>query len=230
MAASRASIVDHVRAMLEFQATGAEVFDNGNLIRTQAREGGVANAFDIRSSPKPICARCSPAPSAPSAGWRCRARRAISPASTTWCWRCFPTTRSSPTGSGWRAKTCRSRGCPPASPGSAMASARRWRGGQRAGRLRRAQGADRLFPRSSRCRRHGASQHHDRADEGRLGRHRRLAAARCDAALLVDGRSRRRPFRRRRLCRLYDQLRRDAGGTERPMAPRLGDERLESTR
>ncbi len=48
MAASRASIVDHVKAMLEFQAKGAEVFDNGNLIRTQAREGGVANAFDIR--------------------------------------------------------------------------------------------------------------------------------------------------------------------------------------
>ncbi|MBW9062552.1 urocanate hydratase [Rhizobium herbae] len=48
MAASRASIVDHVKAMLEFQARGAEVFDNGNLIRTQAREGGVANAFDIR--------------------------------------------------------------------------------------------------------------------------------------------------------------------------------------
>lgn len=48
MAASRASIVDHVKAMLEFQVKGAEVFDNGNLIRTQAREGGVANAFDIR--------------------------------------------------------------------------------------------------------------------------------------------------------------------------------------
>jgi urocanate hydratase len=48
MAASRASIVDHVRAMLEFQGKGSEVFDNGNLIRTQAREGGVSNAFDIR--------------------------------------------------------------------------------------------------------------------------------------------------------------------------------------
>ncbi|MAM13532.1 MAG: urocanate hydratase [Rhizobiaceae bacterium] len=47
MAASRASIADHVRAMLTFQQEGAEVFDNGNLIRTQAREGGVANAFDI---------------------------------------------------------------------------------------------------------------------------------------------------------------------------------------
>jgi urocanate hydratase len=47
MAASRLSIVDHVRAMLAFQAKGAEVFDNGNLIRTHARDGGVANAFDI---------------------------------------------------------------------------------------------------------------------------------------------------------------------------------------
>lgn len=47
MAASRASIVEHVRAMLAFQAAGAEVFDNGNLIRTHARDGGVSNAFDI---------------------------------------------------------------------------------------------------------------------------------------------------------------------------------------
>jgi urocanate hydratase len=47
MAASRASIVEHVSAMLEFQKRGSEVFDNGNLIRTQAREGGVDNAFDI---------------------------------------------------------------------------------------------------------------------------------------------------------------------------------------
>jgi len=48
MAASRTSIVEHVNAMLEFQRRGAEVFDNGNLIRTQARDGGVANAFDIK--------------------------------------------------------------------------------------------------------------------------------------------------------------------------------------
>jgi urocanate hydratase len=33
--------------MLDFQKMGSEVFDNGNLIRTQAREGGVAAAFDI---------------------------------------------------------------------------------------------------------------------------------------------------------------------------------------
>jgi len=47
MSASRASIAAQVRAMLSFQAKGAEVFDNGNLIRTQAHEGGVENAFDI---------------------------------------------------------------------------------------------------------------------------------------------------------------------------------------
>lgn len=47
MALSRASIVPHVRAMLDFQRHGSVVFDNGNLIRTQAKEAGVANAFDI---------------------------------------------------------------------------------------------------------------------------------------------------------------------------------------
>ncbi|PYF09905.1 urocanate hydratase [Rhodobacter viridis] len=45
--AGRASIAAHVSAMLEFQSRGAEVFDNGNLIRTQAKQGGVENAFDI---------------------------------------------------------------------------------------------------------------------------------------------------------------------------------------
>jgi urocanate hydratase len=47
MAEGRASIARHVRAMLGFQRAGAVVFDNGNLIRSQALEGGVADAFDI---------------------------------------------------------------------------------------------------------------------------------------------------------------------------------------
>jgi urocanate hydratase len=47
MGASRASIAEHVRAMLDFQRRGSEVFDNGNLIRTHAREAGVTEAFDI---------------------------------------------------------------------------------------------------------------------------------------------------------------------------------------
>jgi urocanate hydratase len=47
MQENRATIVRHVRAMLGLKAAGAVVFDNGNLIRTQAREGGVTDAFDI---------------------------------------------------------------------------------------------------------------------------------------------------------------------------------------
>jgi urocanate hydratase len=46
--ASRDTIARHVRAMLGFKREGAVVFDNGNLIRTQAREGGVTDAFDIQ--------------------------------------------------------------------------------------------------------------------------------------------------------------------------------------
>src|SRR5215472_15082835 len=47
MAESTRSIVRHVKAMLALQKAGAIVFDNGNLIRTQARAGGVENAFAI---------------------------------------------------------------------------------------------------------------------------------------------------------------------------------------
>ncbi|MEH2480814.1 urocanate hydratase [Nitrobacteraceae bacterium AZCC 2146] len=47
MQESMASIVRHVTAMLEFQRKGAIVFDNGNLIRTHAKNGGVEKAFDI---------------------------------------------------------------------------------------------------------------------------------------------------------------------------------------
>ncbi|MDP3580999.1 MAG: urocanate hydratase, partial [Ignavibacteria bacterium] len=44
---SRKTIVTHVKAMLEFQARGAVAFDYGNNIRGEAKENGVANAFDI---------------------------------------------------------------------------------------------------------------------------------------------------------------------------------------
>ncbi|HEV3028454.1 MAG TPA: urocanate hydratase, partial [Planctomycetota bacterium] len=37
----------HVRAMLDFQKRGSVVFDYGNNIRWEARENGVADAFDI---------------------------------------------------------------------------------------------------------------------------------------------------------------------------------------
>ncbi len=44
---SRKTIVEHVKAMLEFQKRGSIVFDYGNNIRGEAKENGVANAFDI---------------------------------------------------------------------------------------------------------------------------------------------------------------------------------------
>jgi urocanate hydratase len=44
---AKASIVKHVEAMLEFQKAGSVVFDYGNNIRGQAKEGGLASAFDF---------------------------------------------------------------------------------------------------------------------------------------------------------------------------------------
>jgi urocanate hydratase len=44
---AQASMGDQVRAMLEMQRRGAVVFDYGNNIRAQAKEAGVADAFDF---------------------------------------------------------------------------------------------------------------------------------------------------------------------------------------
>jgi urocanate hydratase len=44
---SRASIAEHVRAMLALQRQGAVTFDYGNNIRTEAKDQGVEDAFDI---------------------------------------------------------------------------------------------------------------------------------------------------------------------------------------
>jgi urocanate hydratase len=46
-AAATASIVAHVKAMLDFQAAGIPVVDYGNNIRQVAFDAGVANAFDF---------------------------------------------------------------------------------------------------------------------------------------------------------------------------------------
>jgi len=47
LARSMAAMAAHVRGMLALKARGAVTFDYGNNIRAQAREAGVANAFDI---------------------------------------------------------------------------------------------------------------------------------------------------------------------------------------
>ena len=44
---ARASIAKHVKAMVEFQDGGAEVFDYGNSIRTEAQLGGYDRAFEF---------------------------------------------------------------------------------------------------------------------------------------------------------------------------------------
>ncbi len=43
---ARASMVDHVAAMVSFQDKGAEVFDYGNSLRAEAARGGYERAFD----------------------------------------------------------------------------------------------------------------------------------------------------------------------------------------
>ena len=47
IALAMASMAAHVRAMLELQRRGAVTFDYGNNLRGQARDAGVAHAFDI---------------------------------------------------------------------------------------------------------------------------------------------------------------------------------------
>jgi urocanate hydratase len=42
-----ATLIDHIRAMLEFQRRGAEVFEYGNGLRARAQMLGVENAFDM---------------------------------------------------------------------------------------------------------------------------------------------------------------------------------------
>lgn len=44
---AQASMAAHVKAMVEFQDAGAEVFDYGNSIRDEARHGGYDRAFDF---------------------------------------------------------------------------------------------------------------------------------------------------------------------------------------
>ena len=44
---ARASMAKHVQAMVDFMDAGAEVFDYGNSIRDEARQGGCERAFDF---------------------------------------------------------------------------------------------------------------------------------------------------------------------------------------
>ena len=210
MKESRATIVRHVRAMLGFKRAGAVVFDNGNLIRTQARDGGVADAFDIQifteAYLRPLFARAiGPFRWISLANDRDDIRKI-----DDYLLQTFPDNRILANWIALARQHVPFEGLPARiawlghGERTALALAR-----QSHGARRRAVRSDRVHPRSSRCRRHGAPQHHDRADARRLRRHCRLAAARRHGDVLVAGRSGGDPFRRRRLFGLYDQRRRD---------------------
>ena len=118
------SIGVHVRAMLEFQKLGAIVFDNGNLIRSQAVRAGVPTPSISRYSRRRSCGRCFARGSVLSAGSPFRGMARISAKSTNTSCRPSPTTPRSPAGSESHATRCRSRDCPHASHGSVMERAR----------------------------------------------------------------------------------------------------------
>ena len=74
-----ASIVAHVRAMLELQRRGAVTFDYGNNIRTVAFDAGVAERVrHSRDSSRSTSGRCSARGRGRSAGSRCPAIRRTS--------------------------------------------------------------------------------------------------------------------------------------------------------
>ncbi|GAB3999506.1 hypothetical protein GCM10029992_28500 [Glycomyces albus] len=56
---ARASMANHVEAMVGFLDGGAEVFDYGNSIRGEALEGGYKRAFAFPDSSRPTSGRCS---------------------------------------------------------------------------------------------------------------------------------------------------------------------------
>ena len=178
-----ASMVEHVQAMVALQKAGAAVFDYGNNIRGVADEAGYADAFDfpgfVPAYIRPLfCARQRAVPLGRAlrrpGGHRAH-RRAR-------CSRPSRTTRWSPAGCAWRP----AEGPLPGAAGAhLLARVRRARQGgahlQRAGGQGRGQGADRHRPRPPRLGLGRLALPRDRGDEGRLRRHRRLAAAERDA-------------------------------------------------
>ena len=124
---STASMVTHVDAMLALQSAGSVVFDYGNNIRRFAFDAGCADAFLIPGFVpeyiRPLfCTGAGPLP----AGLPYPATPKISTSLTIWPSNSFLTTRFLRAGSISRAAASPFRDCPPASAGSATASAPRW--------------------------------------------------------------------------------------------------------
>ena len=109
---AQASMAAHVRAMVEFQDAGAEVFDYGNSIRDEARKGGYDRAFEFPASCRRTSGRCSARARARSAGPRCPATRPTSPRPTGRSSSCSPTTSGCASGSPWPASGSHFQGLP----------------------------------------------------------------------------------------------------------------------
>ena len=185
-AAARASIAEHVRAMLAFHRMGVPTLDYGNNIRQVAKDEGVADAFAF--------------PGFVPAYIRPLFCRGIGP----FRWAALSGDPEDIYRTDAKVKELLPEPCASASlarhgalahplPGIAGAhllgragrSASAWTGVQRDGRARRTEGADRHRPRSSRCRLGRFAEPRDGGDAGWLGRGVRLADAECAAELRV---------------------------------------------
>ena len=205
---ARASMARHVEAMVGFLDAGAEVFDYGNSIRDEARQGGYDRAFAfpgfVPAYIRPLfCEGKGPFRWAALSGDPTRHRR-DRPG------RPRPVPRQRPAAAVDPRRAGQGRLPGPAGP-HLLARLRRARRGrpalQRHGRLGRAERAGRDRARPPRLRLGGLAVPRDRVDGRRLGRHRRLAAAQRDGqhgvgrVLGVD------PPRRRRRHRPLDPRR-----------------------
>lgn len=124
--AARASMREHVEAMVAFWNAGVPTLDYGNNIRQVAKDEGFENAFAfpgfVPAYIRPLFCRAS----AHSAGPRSPAIRRISTRPTPRCANSPPATPICTTGSTWRASALPFRVCRPASAGSVSATATGW--------------------------------------------------------------------------------------------------------
>ena len=205
---ARASMAKHVEAMVGFLDAGAEVFDYGNSIRDEARQGGYERAFAfpgfVPAYIRPLfCEGKGPFRWAALSGDPkdiAATDRAVLDL--------FPENDHLQR---WiRAAQDKVALPGPAGPDllARLRRARRRRAAvQRDGRVRRDQRADRDRPRPPRLRLGRLAVPGDRGDGRRLGRDRRLAAAQRPGQRLVRGHLGVHPPRRRRRDRPVDPRR-----------------------
>ena len=123
---ARASMAKHVEAMVGFLDAGAEVFDYGNSIRDEARQGGYDAGLRLprlraRLHPAAVLRGQGPVP----LGGAVRRPEGHRRAPTRRCSTCSPTTTTCTAGSARPRRRWPSRACRPGSAGSATASATR---------------------------------------------------------------------------------------------------------